>query len=280
MAGAPPVGRRARTTRTTPSNHVRTILGAHSSSRLSVTSVLRQLCYMYHSAVELPKPHPSGAHSSSRLWVASVPRQLVAWTTPPRNCPSPTHQIRSLRAQSACCTAHFRELPAQAPRSPVDLNFFLRFGAEAYARCATDKHTGINLSKDHRRGLRLLREPIGPHTPLLTEPDRPSRDPSDYGHRALGAHVGAPSLWSSLGRNRRCSWIFWAFSFVDFFLYTRYRMCRSLRNKKGFSTYVDPSCAPNKLLCSLSAENSTTTKLTQPGSLPDLSRSTAFHCFT
>ena len=36
MSGAPPVGRRARTTLTTPSNYVRTTLpfGAHSSSRL------------------------------------------------------------------------------------------------------------------------------------------------------------------------------------------------------------------------------------------------------
>ena len=59
---------------------------------------------------------------------------------------------------------------------------FLRFGVEAYARRATDKHTGVNPSKDHRWGLRLLREPIGLHTPLLTESDRPSRDP--FGLRA------------------------------------------------------------------------------------------------
>ena len=60
-------------------------------------------------------------------------------------------------------------------RRPVLL--FLRFGAEAYARRATDKLTGINPSKDHRRGLRLLREPIALHTTLLPEPDQPSRDP-------------------------------------------------------------------------------------------------------
>ena len=59
-------------------------------------------------------------------------------------------------------------------RRPV---LFFALGAEAYARRATDKHTGINPSNDHRRGLRLLREPIVQHTPLLSEPDRPSRDP-------------------------------------------------------------------------------------------------------
>ena len=44
MSGAPHVGRRARTTRTTPSNYVRTTLlfGAHSSSRLLVPPVGRR----------------------------------------------------------------------------------------------------------------------------------------------------------------------------------------------------------------------------------------------
>ena len=43
MAGAPPVGRRARTTRTTPPKYVRTTLlcGAHSSSRILVPPVGR-----------------------------------------------------------------------------------------------------------------------------------------------------------------------------------------------------------------------------------------------
>ena len=60
MAGAPPVGRRARTTQTTLSEYVRTTLlfGAHSLSRLLVASVPRQLV-IDHSAAELPKPHPS-----------------------------------------------------------------------------------------------------------------------------------------------------------------------------------------------------------------------------
>ena len=77
---------------------------------------------------------------------------------------------------------------------------------------------------------------------------------SYYGHRSLEAHAGAPSWWSSLGRNRWFLWNVWAFSFVDFFQYTRCHM--------GFSTYVDPSCESNKLRCFLSAENSTDTNLT------------------
>ena len=57
----PPVGRRARTTRATPSEYVPTTLlfGAHSSSQILVASVPRHLCLIDHSAAELPKPHPS-----------------------------------------------------------------------------------------------------------------------------------------------------------------------------------------------------------------------------
>ena len=246
---APPVGRRSRTTRTTPSNYVRTTLlvGAHSSSRLLVASVPRLLCYMNHSAAELPKPHPSGAHSSSPLWVASVPRQLVAWTTPQRNCSSPTRQTCSLRAQPACCTAHLRELPQHKPQDrPSTCTCFcasglrhmhdasrtrilestVRWTSDVDFACSESPSACVHLCWRSQTDLR------GP--------------PLDYGHRAVGAHVGAPSLWSSLGRNGRCSWNVWAFSFGDFFQYARYRM--------SFSTYVHPSCASNKLLCFLSAE--------------------------
>ena len=73
---------------------------------------------------------------------------------------APTHHTCSLRAQPACCTAHLHELPAQDSRSPVDLYIVLSFRAETYARRATDKHTGTNPSKDQRRGLRLLSEPM------------------------------------------------------------------------------------------------------------------------
>ena len=146
MAGGPPVGRRARTTRATPSNYVRTTLrcGAHSSSRLLVASVPRQLFHIDHSAAELPKPHLS---------------DLIALRSA-----SMLHST-SMRAASTS---------PKIDRRPL---LFFRFGAEAHARRATDKCTGINPSKDHRRGLRLLREPIGLHTPLMSEPDRPSRDP-------------------------------------------------------------------------------------------------------
>ena len=97
-----------------------------------------------HSASELPKPHSSDlfAPRSASMLHCTSPR--VASTSP------------------------------KIGRRPV---LFLRFGAEAYARRATDKHSGINPSNDHRRGLRLLGEPIGQHTPLLSEPDCPSRDP-------------------------------------------------------------------------------------------------------
>ena len=117
MSGAPPVGRRARTTRTTPSKYVRTTLlcgthsssrilvppvgcwacttrrtlseygrttllfGAHPSSRPLAASVYRQLV-IDHSAVELPEPHPSDlfAPRSARMLHSSSPR--VASTSP------------------------------------------------------------------------------------------------------------------------------------------------------------------------------------------------------
>ena len=73
MAGAPPVDRRAHSTRTTPSDYVRTILlsGAHCSSRLLAASDPRQLCHMDHSAAGLPKPNPSRAHSSAFSLISS-----------------------------------------------------------------------------------------------------------------------------------------------------------------------------------------------------------------
>ena len=84
MAGAPPVGRRARTTRTTTSKYVRTTLlfGAHPSSRLFVASVPRQLCHIDHSAAELPNPHPSDlfAPRSASMLHSTSPR--AASTSP------------------------------------------------------------------------------------------------------------------------------------------------------------------------------------------------------
>ena len=74
-----------------------------------------------------------------------------------------------------CTSSRGSSTSSQIARRP--LLFFRAFGAEAYARRATDKHTRIDTPKDHRRGLRLFREPISLHTLLLTEPDRPSREP-------------------------------------------------------------------------------------------------------
>ena len=80
----PPVGRRARTTRTTPSEYVRTTLlfGENSSSRLLVASVPRQLCHIDHSAADLPKPHPSDlfAPRSASMLHCTSPR--AASTSP------------------------------------------------------------------------------------------------------------------------------------------------------------------------------------------------------
>ena len=86
MAGAPPVGRRARTTMTTSSDYVRTTLlfGAYSSPRRLVVSV----------------PCPCAS--------------CVPWITPQRNCPSRTLQTCSLCAQLACFTA----TPRAAGTSP------------------------------------------------------------------------------------------------------------------------------------------------------------------
>ena len=113
---------------------------------------------------------------STRLLVASVPRQLLhgRWTTPKRNCPSPTHLTCLLRAQSACCTPPASRSiictsPLAASTSPTiacrPAPFFLRLGAEVYVRRVTDKHTGINPSSDQWRGLRLLKRA---HRPAFT----------------------------------------------------------------------------------------------------------------
>ena len=80
MAGAPPVGRRIRTTRTTPSKYVRTTLlcGAHSSSRILVPPVGRWARTTQTTPFEYVRTTLFfGAHSSSRPLVASVHRQLV-----------------------------------------------------------------------------------------------------------------------------------------------------------------------------------------------------------
>ena len=243
--------------------HLPTTCGRHCSSehtpRLGFWSLLLVAGHAPHGR-HLPSTcgrQCSSEHTSRRL-VASVPRPSWSWTTPQRNCPSPTHQTCLLRALSACCTAHLRELPAQAPRSAID-RYFFRFGAEGYARRSTDRHTAINPSNDHRWGLRLLREPIGEHTPSLSEPDRPSRDP-------LG--LRAPSLRSYLGRNRRCSWNVCAFSFGEF---------SSTRVIAWVSVHTSIRLAGRTTCCSLSARNSTATNLTQLGPLPDLWQSTAFH---
>ena len=181
MAGAPPVGRRARTTRATPFNYVLTTLlfGAHSSSRILVPPLGRRA----RTTRTTPSKYVRrtllfGAYSSSRLLVASGSPPAVSYG-PLR---SGTAQAPPIRLVCSALSQHVAQhISASCQYKPQDrpsnYPLFLRFGAEVYARHATDKHTGINPSKDHRQGLPLLREPIGLHTPLLSEPYRPSRDP-------------------------------------------------------------------------------------------------------
>ena len=80
----PPVSRRARTTRTTPSEYMRTTLlfGSHSSSRFLVASVPRQLYPIDHSAAEQPKPHPSDLFATRSPSMLHCTSPRVASTNP------------------------------------------------------------------------------------------------------------------------------------------------------------------------------------------------------
>ena len=146
---------------------------------------------------------------------------------------------------------------------PSTCTIFAFRGFEAYARRATDKHTGINPSNDHRRGLRLLREPIGQYTPLLWEPDRPSRGP--LGLRApcsrsscRGSFLRDPP-WEGTGGARG---MFGLFRLTNF---------SSTRVIVWVLVHTSIRLARRTNCCSLSAENSTATNLTQLGPLSDLS---------
>ena len=139
-AGAPPVGRRARSARTTPLDYVQKTL--------------------------LP-----GARSSPRLSGRTFPAR--GFTTGP----SPTHQTCSLRARSACCTlpASSCAIACTSPRlastSPKiarrNISFFLCFGGFGTYAHTKDRHTGINTFETP-----LAESYIGLRTPLLAEPDR------------------------------------------------------------------------------------------------------------
>ena len=170
MAGAPPVGRPACTTRTTPSKYVRTTLlcGAHSSSRILFPPVG---CWA-RTTQTTPSEYVRttllfGAHSSSRPLVASVHRQLVidhSGVELPE--PHPSYMFAPRSASMLQSTSP--RVASTSPRIGHRLVFFLAlWGSEAYARHATDKHTGSDPSNDLRRRLRLLREPIDQHTLLL-----------------------------------------------------------------------------------------------------------------
>ena len=267
MAGAPPLGRRTRTTRTTPSKYVRTRLlcGAHSSSRILVPPVGRWARTTQTTPSEYVRTTLLlGAHSSSRPLVASFHRQLVidhSAVELPEPHPSDLFAPRS----ASMLHSTSPRVASTSPKIGHRLVLFLRFGALRHICATRHGHTGINPSNGLRRGLRLLRKPIDQHTPLLSEPDRPSRDPLGLRAPCLGAHVGAPSY---LGRNRRCSWNVRAFSFGEF---------SSTRVIVWVSVHTSIRLARRTNCCSLSAENSTATNLMHLGPLSDLSRSTALH---
>ena len=132
MAGAPPVGRRARTTRTTPSKYVRTTLlcGAHFSSRILVPPVG---CWA-RTTQRTPSEYGRttllfGAHSSSPPLVASVHRQLVidhSAVELPEPHPSDLFAPRSASMSHSTCPRFASTSPKIGHRLVL---FFSRFGA-------------------------------------------------------------------------------------------------------------------------------------------------------
>ena len=121
----PPIGRRARTTRTTPSNYVRTTLrfGAHSSSRLLVLSVGRRARTTRTTSSEYVRTTLLfGAHSSSRRLVASVPRQLYRIDHSAAELPKP-HQTDLFVPRSAsilhCTSPRVAGTSPEIGRRPV-----------------------------------------------------------------------------------------------------------------------------------------------------------------
>ena len=142
--------------------------------------------HMEHSSAELPKPPPIRP-------VRSALSQHVALHT------------------SASC------LQKPQDRSST-YTFFLCFGAEAYARRATDNHTGINPWRDQRRGLRLLVESIHRLAQTFADGARPTfAGPLEP--RAPGSRSSCQGslLVVLLVKEQVVLAECWAFSFGDFF---------------------------------------------------------------
>ena len=262
MAGAPPVGRRARTTRMTPANYVRTTLhiGAHSSSRLLVPPFGRRT----RTTQTIPSVYVRttllfGAHSSSRLLVASVHRHLVIDHSVVE-LPEPHPSDLSAPRSASMLRSTSPRVASTSPKIGHRHVLFLRFGALRHI-CTT------------RHGQAYWNQPFewpSAGTSLAERAHRPAYTFA-VGARPPFAGPRAPCSRSSCrgsflvilpGKEQAVLVKCFGFFVGEFVQYTRYRM--------GFSTYVDPSCASHNC-CSLSAENSTATNLTQLGPLSDLS---------
>ena len=135
MAGAPPVGCRARTARTIPSNYVRTTLlfGAHSLCRLLVPPVGRWARTTQMTPSEYVRTTLLfGAHSSSWPLIASVHRQLVIDHSAVE---LPEHHPSDLFGPRSSSMLHSTS-PRVASKSPKIghrlVRFFALWGSEAY----------------------------------------------------------------------------------------------------------------------------------------------------
>ena len=235
--------------------HLPTTCGRHCSSEHTPRLGFGPSCWSpgTHHTYDTFRVRADDATLRNTLLVSASGRISSPPAVSYRPLRSETAQAPPIRlACSALCqhvTLHISASCQHKPQDRPSTCIFLRFAAEAHARRATKKHTGINPSNDHRRGLRLLREPIGQHTPLKSEPGRPSRDP-------LGLRVPCSrsscrrSFFAVLpGKEQAVLVECLGFFLWRIFQYTRYRM--------GFSTCVDRSCASDKLLCPISAENGT-----------------------
>ena len=135
MAGAPPVGRRTRTTRTTPSKYVRTTLPAENTPRLGFWS---RVLVAGHAPHRRHLPSTCGRHCSSEhtsrpgFWSHQLP---ASWQYKPLR--SGTAQAPPIRLVcSALCQHVAQYISASCQHKPQDrpstCTFFALRGSKAY----------------------------------------------------------------------------------------------------------------------------------------------------